>query len=162
MTNTPAEDTPNASEPSGAAPDYRIGYGKPPVHSQVKPGQVLNPKGRPKGQRNIKTVLRETLNERTRIREGDRTRSVTKLDAIILRMVNDAALGNSKAQDKVFKLAKEWGLTAPPNDGDHEHQLNLGILSVEQLKTLSDKDLNFVVEHGRLPDHLGYGGSGVQ
>jgi hypothetical protein len=28
--------------------DYEIGYGRPPRHSQFKPGQSGNPKGRPK------------------------------------------------------------------------------------------------------------------
>ena len=29
-----------------------VGYGKPPKHSQFKPGQSGNPQGRPKGSRN--------------------------------------------------------------------------------------------------------------
>ena len=43
------------------------------MHTRVKPGQVLNPRGRPKGQRNVSTVLRKALN---RGREVDPIRTV--------------------------------------------------------------------------------------
>ena len=34
--------------PKGNLSDYSVGYGKPPKHSQFKPGQSGNPRGRPK------------------------------------------------------------------------------------------------------------------
>src|SRR4051812_11366028 len=58
----------------------------------------------PKGQRNVRTVLSKTLNERTKIREGNRARSVTKLDCISLKRVSDAAHGNAKARTDLFAL----------------------------------------------------------
>src|SRR5262249_25898809 len=70
------------------------GYGKPPVHAQFKPGRSGNPKGRPKGLRNIRSVIEEALNQRITIREGDRTRSLTKLDGVILTMITGALKGN--------------------------------------------------------------------
>lgn len=69
------------SSDHGSAPS--VGYGRPPVHTRFKPGQSGNPRGRRKGQRNVSTVLAETLNQRIRIREADRTRSLTKLDVWI-------------------------------------------------------------------------------
>ena len=76
---------PTPSQPEGSHSPERgssspVGYGRPPVHTRFKPGQSGNPKGRRKGQRNLHTVLTEALNQRITIREGDRTRSVTKLD----------------------------------------------------------------------------------
>ena len=35
--------------------DGQVGYRKPPVHTRFKPGQSGNPKGRPKGPRNLAT-----------------------------------------------------------------------------------------------------------
>jgi hypothetical protein len=72
MTTHPQE-TSDDAQPTEPTSDYEVGYGRPPVHSRVKPGQVLNPSGRPKGQRNVRTVLDKTLNERVQIRVGNRT-----------------------------------------------------------------------------------------
>jgi hypothetical protein len=33
-------------------PPYEVGKGRPPKHSRVKKGQVLNPRGRPVGSKN--------------------------------------------------------------------------------------------------------------
>ena len=91
-----------ASQPNGSHSVDRgstpsVGYGRPPVHTRFQPGQSGNPKGRRKGQRNVHTVVTETLNQRIRIREGDRTRSLTKLDGWILTMVSAALKGDAKA-----------------------------------------------------------------
>ena len=44
------------------AKDYNVGKGKPPKSTRFKPGQSGNPKGRPKGRKNLKTELDEVLN----------------------------------------------------------------------------------------------------
>jgi hypothetical protein len=49
-----AKKTPPAKGDSG---DYQVGYGKPPKHTQFKPGKSGNPQGRPKGTKNLKTDL---------------------------------------------------------------------------------------------------------
>ena len=64
--------------------NYAVGYGRPPVHTRFQRGRSGNPKGRRKGQRNVRTIVDETSNQRITIREGDRSRSVTKLDAVVL------------------------------------------------------------------------------
>ena len=97
---------------SETPPDYEIGYGRPPVHSRFKPGQSGNPKGRPKGHRNVRTVVEEALNKRITIREGDRTRSLSKLDGVVLTIVNKALQGDAKAQTALIALLRSLGMTA--------------------------------------------------
>jgi hypothetical protein len=87
-----------------------VGYRRPPVHTQFKPGQSGNPKGRRKGQRNVHTVLNETLNQRITIREGDRTRSLTKLDGVILTIVSNALKGDAKAQASLITIMRSLGM----------------------------------------------------
>jgi hypothetical protein len=109
--------TTNGTQPSDAAPKYDIGYGRPPAHTRFKPGH-RGCGGRPKRQRNLRTVLEKTLDERITIREGNRTRSVTKRDAIILRLVNDAVSGNAKAQSNLIALMRSHDLIGPQDEAD--------------------------------------------
>ena len=115
--------TADAPPPSEDQETYRVGYGRPPLHSRVKPGQILNPRGRPKGQCNVGTVLRKALNERTKIRQGNRTRSVTKLDYIILRMVADAGAGNPKARTTVITLVRDTDQVEASAESKHQEPL---------------------------------------
>src|SRR5262249_58586042 len=107
--------TTNGAQPSDAAPKYDIGYGRPPAHTRFKPGH-RGCGGRPKRQRNLRAVLEATLDERITIREGNRTRSVSKRDAIILRLVNDAVSGNAKAQSNLIALMRSHDLIGQPQD----------------------------------------------
>jgi Family of unknown function (DUF5681) len=110
----PKASSPDRSPASGRSSTFSVGYGKPPSHTRSKPGQSGNPKGRRKGQRNIHTVLDETLSQRIIIREGDRTRSLTKLDAVILTMVNAALKGDAKAQASLITMMRSLGLIGEP------------------------------------------------
>jgi hypothetical protein len=93
---------------------FSVGYGKPPAHTQFKPGRSGNPKGRRKGQRNVRTVVEEALNQRIRIRQGDRTRSLTKLDGVILTMITGALKGDAKALASLIAVMRSLGMTGEP------------------------------------------------
>jgi hypothetical protein len=90
--------------------DYEIGYGGPPKDGQFKPGKSGNPKGKPKRRRKVRTVIEEALDQKIKIRERDRSRSVSKLEGIVMTMVNKALQGDAKAQSNLMGLLRSAGL----------------------------------------------------
>jgi hypothetical protein len=77
--------------------DYEVGYGKPPRHTRFRRGQSGNPKGRPRGSKNLPTLLTEALNERVIVAEDDGRRKITKREAIITQLVNRSAKADLRA-----------------------------------------------------------------
>lgn len=108
----PRKKYPNNS--TGPEAPYEVGYGKPPRRTQFKPGQSGNPRGRPRGQRNLSTMLKEALNEKVTLREGDRTRKVPKALAILLRILNNALQGEPKAVAAYLQFIRGEGLLQEP------------------------------------------------
>jgi alpha-ketoglutarate-dependent taurine dioxygenase len=82
-----------------------IGYGKPPKHNQFRKGISGNPKGRPKGSRNLATVLAKALREKVVVNENGRRRTMTKLDAAIAQLVNKSASGDLAALRQLMTVA---------------------------------------------------------
>jgi hypothetical protein len=82
-----------------------IGYGNPPAHTRFKKGTSGNPKGRPKGTRNLAIVLERTLREKVIINENGIRKTITKLEAAIKQLVNKAASGDLVAMRQLSALA---------------------------------------------------------
>ncbi len=95
----------DAAEPTPApspATAYEVGRNKPPHHSRFKPGVSGNPGGRKKGSRNLKTVFSGVFESEITINDNGQSRSVTILEALVLRQVQDAMRGNSRAQENLL------------------------------------------------------------
>lgn len=88
--------------------EYEVGYGKPPKKHQFKPGYSGNKKGRPKGRKNIHTIVENLMNEKIKITINGRTKKVSCIEATI-RQVSLAALkGDIKAQRILFDLISKY------------------------------------------------------
>jgi hypothetical protein len=83
---------------------YEVGYGKPPKSTQFQKGRSGNPKGRPRGTLNLATVLERTLRERVVVNENGRRKTITKLQAAIKQLVNQAASGDLAALRQLTAL----------------------------------------------------------
>jgi hypothetical protein len=84
--------------------DYEVGYKKPPRHTRFKTGQSGNPKGRPKGARNLKTELVEELQEMIRVTESGVRRRVSKQRGVLKSLVAKAVQGDPRAANLVLNL----------------------------------------------------------
>jgi hypothetical protein len=77
--------------------DYEVGYGKPPRHTRFEPGRSGNPRGRPPGAKNMKTLLSKALNELVVVTEPGGRRKVSKREAIVTQLVNRSAKADYRA-----------------------------------------------------------------
>lgn len=73
------------------------GYKIPPTHSQFKPGQSGNPKGRPRGRRNTYSVLDDLLNQKIPVTQDGKQTKIDKKTAILLQTVNHSVRGDQRA-----------------------------------------------------------------
>ena len=105
MSGSDSDDTkqrPRLSPPR----DYEVGYGKPPSHTRFKPGQSGNPRGRPRGSRNVQPSLSEERIKALIIEEAYRTIPVVEqgrrvtvpmATAVLRAVAMNAARGNNRA-----------------------------------------------------------------
>jgi hypothetical protein len=89
--------------------DYKVGFGKPPVHGRFKPGMSGNPSGRPKRGPSFRADLTDELQELTRIKDGDREIEVTKQRALAKTLVNSALARDPRALQLLISLCRDDG-----------------------------------------------------
>ena len=86
-----------------------VGYGRPPVASQFKPGQSGNPRGRKKGVKNVATIFNDALYKPVKIRTAGRVRTLPKIEAVVEVMLSKALAGDIPAVSKILELAHKLG-----------------------------------------------------
>lgn len=101
----PTDPNISPSDPPANPKDYEIGYGKPPKHAQFRKGVSGHPAGRPKRQEGIS--IKEILDGDQRGRNGE---VISRREAYVITLVNEAMRGNQKAFSKFMKLMKRSGL----------------------------------------------------
>jgi Family of unknown function (DUF5681) len=114
---------------------YTVGYAKPPSASRFKPGVSGNVKGRPKGRKNLKTLIRQAMTAMITIQEGTSGRQVTKLEGVVLRQLQNALKGNDRSAMAVIKMANEMGLLDDTADAS-DTESNLSAADEHILKEL--------------------------
>lgn len=77
--------------------DYEVGWGKPPKSSQFGKGQSGNPKGRPKGAKNLKTDLEEELQQKIIVTERGRRKHVSKQRLMIKTLMAKGLAGDARS-----------------------------------------------------------------
>jgi hypothetical protein len=83
---------------------YDVGYKKPPRTNQFKKGQSGNPKGRPKGVKNLSTDLQEELQSKIKITEDGKSFNVTKQRAMLKTMFAKALKGDPRSASALISL----------------------------------------------------------
>jgi hypothetical protein len=110
--------------------DYEVGFSKPPKRSQFKPGTSGNPRGRPKGRKNLETEIGEIFQAPVRIMHGAHTTTVSAGAAAFIKLREKAFTGDVRA----IKQFLEQG------------RLHSGTAAAAPLPDL-DEDLRILAEH---------------
>jgi hypothetical protein len=88
---------------------YNVGYGKPPKANRFRKGRTGNPRGKRKGEENIISAFKRHVLKRVKIRDGERLRTISVAEAVILKNLNAALQKDPFAMGNIFRLAEESG-----------------------------------------------------
>src|SRR5271156_5322507 len=96
--------------------DYKVGPGKPPLHTRFKKGQSGNPGGR--STKSLATLLADALNEKVYVTIDGKRRKITKREAIVTQMVNKSTSADLRATKMLIDMMKDVeqkaGVASPP------------------------------------------------
>ena len=98
--------------------DYEVGYCRPSRRAGFQKGQSGNPKGRPKGSKNLATLLSEALDEKVSVTQDGRRRRITKRELVVTQLVNKSASADLRAikqlTDIVERVERRTGASQAP------------------------------------------------
>ena len=112
------------------APDYAVGYGRPPKASQFAAGKSGNPKGRPKGSRSVGAVLQDIIQQKIVVTENGKTRRIPALEVMLRRLANDAMRSDAGAMKLLLSLIDRYAEST-------ETTLHLGEMLAEDREILA-------------------------
>ena len=92
--------------------DSTVGYGKPPMKRRFKSGESGNRRGRPRGSKNHKTIVKEIMNEMHAVTEDGQRRRRSTIELVLLALRNRAVEGNVRA----FRAYKKFLAKYEPQD----------------------------------------------
>jgi hypothetical protein len=150
----------------GKKAKYEIGYRKPPKATQFKKGQSGNPKGAKKKAEidDIRLMIEDVLAEPITLRDGERTMTVSKLEAVFRAHRLNALKGDQKAAKALFKLAQKANLFSkakprsnviidPPGSSPEERMLIRAYAEREVLHRSGNASSRLSANKSEGPDH---------
>ena len=113
--------------PAAGSERSSVGRGRPPEHSQFRPGVSGNPNGRPKGRKNNRTIVTSVLLEPISVTDKGRSRKMPAVEALLRVQRQNALQGDEKAArvlltewNRVNGIEPESQNDAPPTPGEIE------------------------------------------
>jgi hypothetical protein len=86
----------------------KIGRGNPPKHTQFRKGVSGNKKGRPKGSKNLSTLVMEAARDQVTATIGGKQRRITKIQATAMQLATKAAGGDQASIARFLDWVDEF------------------------------------------------------
>jgi hypothetical protein len=129
---------------------YEVGYGKPPRKNRFVKGGSGNPKGRPRGAKNLATIVLKESRQTVLVNGPHGSRKVTKIEAAMMQLGNKSAQGDLRATREFVALIERSEESAmsgasgiPLNELDLKTleglRRRISIFSTEPTKTEEEK-----------------------
>jgi len=96
MSNSDDEDKADRGDDSAPVAPYKVGYKKPPLHTQFKPGQSGNPSGLAKIPSNFKEMFLKELYRKVPAMENGKPVKKSQLELLAEAVVRDGITGVTK------------------------------------------------------------------
>ena len=104
--------------------NYEVGYKQPPKKHQFRKGVSGNPRGRPKGTKNLRTDFAEELATLITVNVQGKRQTITKQRALIMALTNEAIKSDPRAMAIAIKLALQlFDVEPQPADTQQVSQL---------------------------------------
>lgn len=117
-----------STDPEDEKPS-KFGYCKTDPATWWPPGcKSPNPKGRPKGSKNRKTLYREAFDARVDLKMGGKAVRLSKDQASYIQLANRCATGDMKAWALKVQLDREFEEPEPPKPTEQDTDFNLKML----------------------------------
>ncbi|MBW3096042.1 DUF5681 domain-containing protein [Pseudohoeflea coraliihabitans] len=112
--------------------DYEVGYGKPPVKNQFQKGNCANPNGRPKKRNDLLSIFDRVMGEKIAIKKDGISKSMSTVEALMMRLARDALAGNRGAMRDIISLLSR----AAPQSSTEPGEAVLPSLTLEETHVL--------------------------
>jgi len=116
--------------------DYDVGRAKPPKHTQFKKGESGNKAGRPKGSKNLSTLIMEAAHGQVTATIDGKKRKISKVQATTMQLATKAAAGDPKAMLKFLDWVDEIEARAA---AARPSQYPVSPVDIEVIKAVHDR-----------------------
>ncbi|CUJ83046.1 hypothetical protein RUE5091_00063 [Ruegeria denitrificans] len=126
-----------------------VGYCKPPKEHQFKSGQSGNPKGRPKGSKNLLKQISKHAAKKVMVIEGGVEKKMAKMDVVISAMFNKASRGDVSAARLITHLIQAASVLPGEN-----HQSENPFTDDDYASLMDELDWLEKVQNAKKPEQL--------
>jgi len=118
-----------------------VGYGSPPVATRFKPGRSGNPRGRPRGSKNCRTILARLLEEH--VQPKPMAKRVSRFELMLKNLIQRALEGDWAALKEIFSMMMTHDTTPEPYEESREGEDELSRIleEFEQSRTKSSEKI---------------------